>query len=184
MDIEQQEIVNHALSNKENLQVALAVCGAYNELKKEIIKNFSVYLEPLLVDFGFETDFSDWNNRTLGSYTGFFCYKSNWHKGVKIRVEAQTGGCKDYIFGLNDVNKFADNQTRSNLFNKCNNALNCNGKKSPNWVWYKDLPNEYQNFDKTVTLFALYEKEKFAAYLLTEIKKLGAVLDSEIAKTE
>lgn len=184
MNIEQQEIVNHALSSKENLQVALAVGGAYDELKKKIIKDFSAYLESLLKDLGFETDFSDWNNRTLIGYTGFSCYKSNWHEGVNIRVEAQNGGYYNYIFGLKDNGRLTNSQIRSNVFNKCNNALNCNGSKSPPWIWYKNLPTEYQNFANADTLFALYEKEKFAAYLQAEIEKLAAVLDSEFAKAE
>ena len=184
MNIEQQEIINHALSSKENLEVALAVCGSYDELKKKIIKDFSAYLEHLLKDLGFETDFSDWNNRTLGSYTGFSCYKSNWHEGVKIRVEAQNGGYYNYIFGLKDNGRLNNSQTRSNVFNKCNNALNCNGSKSPPWIWYKNLPNEYKDFDNAKTFFALHDKKVFADYLLAEIEKLGAVLDSELAKTE
>ena len=184
MNIEQHEIINHALSSNENLQVALAVCGAYEELKKKIIKDFSVYLESLLVEFGVESDFSDWRNRTLEPYTGFLCYKLNWHEGVKIKVEAQTGGYNKYIIGLNDRNRLTDSQTKGIFYNKCNNAFNCTGLKSPDWIWYIYLPDEYRNFDNAKTFFALHEKKVFAAYLLTEIKKLGAVLDSEFPKAE
>ena len=183
MDIEQQEIVNHALSSKENLQVAVAVCGAYNELKKKIIKDFSAHLEHLLLELGFETDFSDWNNRSLDYYTGFSCYKLNWPKGMEIRVEAQNGGFYNYIIGVKDKNILVDSQFSEILFNKCNEVLKTVGGKSKVWPWYKNLLDRYRSFEKE-PLLVIYEKNEFSQYLLSEINGIAKVVENELANTK
>ena len=181
MNIEQQEIINHALSSKENLHIAVAVGKTYNELREFLIREFSKYLEQKLKEKEWETNFSYWNDKPLGSYSGFTVRKENWQKNIVIALEPQTKGEANYIIGIIGKKSNVAEPLRKDLFNKCNEVIS-HGSQSAGWIWYKYVLDEYRNFDNADTLFTLYEKEKFAAYLLAEIEKLGDVVDSELVK--
>ncbi len=181
MNIEQQEIINHALSSKENLHIAVAVGKTYNELREFLIREFSKYLEQKLKEKEWETNFSWWNNKPLGSRTGFSSRKETWPENIVIALEPQMAGVSDYILVIIGKKANIAEPLRKDIFNRCNESVNLGGQNS-DWIWSKYLPEEYRNFDNADTLFALYEKEKFAAYLLAEIEKLGVVVDGELLK--
>ena len=182
MNIEQQEIINHALISKENLHIALAVGKSYDTLRELLIRNFAKYLEQKLKEKEWETNFSWWNNKPFGKSTGFMCRKESWPNNIKIYTES-TDGQTNYYVGVFDEKNDVVDYSRNDIFNKCNESIS-QGSKSSGYIWRKYLPDEYRNFDNADTFFALNKKEAFSAYLLAEIEALGAVVDSELAKAK
>ncbi len=179
MDIQQQEIINHALSSTENLNIMISVGQAYAKWRELLVKNLSNYLEEKLKAQKWETNFT-WSKAPLANYTGFTCRKEHWPAHLQIVFEAQLGGDKDYIIGI--VGQKENKLMIMSLFNQCNVEMG-NGKQKGSWMWYRSPPSKYCNFDTADTLFLLHEKYEFADYLLSEIDQLAKVIDSILGET-
>ncbi len=180
MNIQQQEIINHAFSSKENLHLAICVGQAYDELREKIIRGLSAYIESALKDKGWETNFTQantrrlWNTSPLANYTGFICYRKSWPENLHIGVESESG---NYIIGINVVQGSLSDNLRNSLSHSCNTNIGVGTTKNPNWPWHRRLSEKYVNFNDAETLLLLHEKQEFLDYLFSEIELIESIVD-------
>ena len=142
---ERDIILDHALENKENLEIALDVGSVYDDLRRLISEAFYRDLQRCLEK---HLDLSQWEFITLFGGSSFGCAKKSWGQryivGMTLYDDAQAkticfgvlGAKKKSSKGIAGLKKAIDTQTMK-------------GKSDPYWEWYCDL-KPYWDPEKTL----------------------------------
>ena len=171
---ERDIILKHALE-KENLETALDIGFAFDDLRKKIIVGFLNKLEEFILDR--LPDASEWKidrslvDAPLDTYSFFGFKKSAWNDKYRVAFQSQATDAGKVIIG---VCRQYDKKTETGarridlLFQELNNIRE--GSRSNWWEWYHFLDDRYRDWGTKDGLMELKLHEDDA------IDKLGSSL--------
>jgi hypothetical protein len=172
MNLETTEIIQHAKASEENMRVALAVGLAFDELRKELIRDFAGAFEKKLREEDWAKDGiidNHWHKDQRISYR-----ENHWPDKVFVSFSVESGKCISGVVAPRDENakkqdKFAGEQTWECIKQHFSGT---HWDKVGNW-WtsYHEVP-KYGNFKSLDTLMAIYKKDEMISTLLKEFEQL------------
>lgn len=178
MNLYQNEIIEHAKKSDRNMRVAILAGFSFQELRNSLIRDFANAMMHELKKRDWEdVDVHWWLDNPIGTFTGMTCRQSCWPQGVCVAIEAQSGGMRDYIFGVKAEKDKVNEDVRNDIVDNLNTSFLI-GKPSNLWPWYRELDVRYRNFDSEETLMALYRREAMLNDLVGDVERIGEVLDS------
>lgn len=186
--LEIDALVAAARKNADFMHSAIRVGLAFDALQKCVINDFANELNLALSKGDRRVDLSDWLTTPTGAWTGFSARREQWPDGIMLRVEAQSGGTRDYIVGVKAPTKetpnvavpFVSEAMRAEILSAANKRLG-EGKSSPGWAWYQSVDREWRDFSTTSALDALVEKNTLIASISTTIAILEEATDEALA---
>ena len=93
---EKELIVDYVFQNENNLEIALKVCSAFNEIREKIITDF---LKELEIALKLDDEWEITNNFKRGYACTFFIAKKGWGKTYQIGFRGSSGA-RNFIIGI------------------------------------------------------------------------------------
>lgn len=180
-----KEIVDHALQSDENLSLAIKIHNAYEDIKMQLIKNFTV---TLLISLQKELPEEEWeiNIQTLidkpaAASSGLFINRINYNKGLEVGIEAGLDNARLFsfvVFGKESESLSKDqiNEIKVQLNNKIGSELITNEQEV---IWQRHVRADLKNWDNEVALLKLKNGDAldyFSNELISIVKVVDAIL--------
>ena len=193
---ERMMILEHALE-KENLETALDIGFAFDDLRERIIVGFLSKLEKSVLGILRQRrDGSEWhvsgNFRCspLESYASFSFGKKTWGNQYGVALQSHAANACEVIIGVerwydDKTNKGARRfQPKDHLRKKLNHKIR-NGVANDNryWEWRHHLDDPYRNWNGKETLIKLHNGEAvkvIGLYLVKIIKVAAPIIDRHV----
>lgn len=166
-------VVEHALSSKRNLGLAIDVALAYGEIHASVLRNGMNEVERL-VRSGLDSDDvrieNDFVTDPLGRDAGLYVRRAEWLPGVRVGLEAEGANHRKGFLGVTrDQNVTHDVPSTATL----SEALGRPGKTNPWWLWWDYLNEPYLQWDSKEALVRFWSPEsgssEAATYLSDQI---------------
>lgn len=171
-------VVNHALTDSENLGVALDIAYAYEEIRNRIIRGALRDVEAQLreaigaanleVNNQFEESISD-------SYTGFWVRNRAWPQELLLGIEAQARVARNFCIGVAGANHDID---RAQLKADLEHALNRKTNESGAWLSWHWLDSPLRSWDNSDILLDFFGKGPATRELVRLFKERIAIIDT------
>lgn len=183
-----QEIVEHALLNVENLSLAINVHDAYEDIKQRLIKNFTqsllVSLQEKLPEEEWEINIQTLIDKPAAASSGLFINRINCHKGLEVGIEAGLDNARLFsfvVFGKESESLSKDqiNEIKVQLNNKIGSELIT---KEQEVIWQRHVRADLKNWDNEVALLKLKNGEALD-YFSNELNSIVNVVDAILIKS-
>ena len=177
-------IVDYALKDDTNLEVAVKIASAFDDISKRIIIDFLYALENILKQS--LDDHDQWiitnelKNDVFAKDKGFYIEKRAWKGNYQIGIQSLQYGARKFIIGLGkdkmlspieggNLKKQIDEQYRPGLADEW-------------WEWYRNVEGDYETWDNEKVLIDMYRKEKAVNYFKGPIITIARIASPVIDK--
>ena len=187
---EREIILEHALE-KENLETALDIGFAFDDLRKKIIVGFLNKLEEFILDR--LADASEWKidrslvDSPLTTYSSFGFEKSAWNDKYGVAFQPQAKDARKVIIGVwrqyNTSTKEGAPIVQEGRLKRTLDDKIHPGRDSKYWEWYHDLKDPYQDWNTTEALIKLHNSEggnEIGQELLNIIEVAAPIIDEHV----
>lgn len=183
-----QEIVDHAILNVENLSLAIKIHNAYEEIKKRLIKNFTqsllVSLQEKLPEEEWEINIQTLIDKPAAASSGLFINRRNWPKGLEVGIEAGLDNARLFsfvVFGKESESLSKDqiNEIKVQINNKIGSELITTNQEV---IWQRHVRADLKNWDNEVALLKLKNGEALG-YFTNELISIVNVVDAILIKS-
>ena len=178
---ERKMIVEHALENKENLEIALDVGSVYDDLRKQLIKGFATGLKECLKNhLGIEwVCIEDGLVRDpLGPSTdnslGFA--KKSWNREYGIGIQPETRENKCYKVGVYTGRENDSDFPIKYLHKRMLERTGKEGSKDIEWIWRHALNND----DLLIKMYTGEAVTEFAGLIKEIIEVAAQIIDEHV----
>ncbi|MBI1745611.1 MAG: hypothetical protein HYR55_03380 [Acidobacteria bacterium] len=181
---EREIVIEHALENENNLDIALDIAFAYTELRRRIIVAF---LEKLELFVRQQLDESQWNLHSklranpFEHYAGFFVTKKAWREQYRVELSSEKYGATYLIIG---IAKQAETLRSIESLKQTLDTQIRQGRASTWWDWYHQLENPYGDWDNKEALVKMYDGtavEDLGAYFLRIVTVAAPEIDKHVS---
>ena len=204
---EEEIILEHALSNQEDLDTTLDIAFAFSELRRRIIVGFLEKLGTFVLDeFRRRSDDeSEWEividdyhrdlrSSPLEKYLRFGFGKTSWRRQYGVALEPHKDNACDVRIGVwreyNQTTKMGAPRFQPNglLRDELNHRIRNGGTNdNPYWEWHYALDAPYRNWNTKEALIKLYNGQKavedLGQYFVSIIEKAAPIIDKHVRKS-
>ena len=164
-------ILDYALSNSENLRIALLICEQYSNLRRVIVDKFEQQVcEELRQRCGKEWQIDP--RSFFKAEEGIRLLKPAWKGKFDICVAADSSDATDIFVGVK--NYFSSNQGKDGrLFCELNKHFR-QGKVGSSWEWYAYL-EQYRDWNSADILVALHDDRAVVDEIVYQLCRIQTV---------
>jgi len=153
-DYDKAVVLEYALRNQHNLEIALRVGVQFDNLRKELLKRFGdLIVETISKDL--TPAWTIKNHGMFGREEGVRIFKSSWNGKYWIELASDKDGGEDFWLGVRD-------HTQSLRINEeCKKRLDASGKSyspTPEFPWWRPL-QRYRNLGSIENLVTLHASD-------------------------
>lgn len=188
-----KEIVDHALQSVGNLELAIKVATAFEDIKKQLIKNFAELLaDTLLVRLQENLPGNEWiiisNTLATKPFDECSCLiikNKNWPESLEVGIEAGRKNSKFFafcIFGKESAILTKDklNQIKTKLQNEIGAERI---SESQDIVWQRMVGADLKDWDNEEALLKLKNGEALS-YFIGELVSISNIVNSICNSTQ
>lgn len=174
-------IVNYALRDEGNLEVACKIAFAFDEIRKKIITDFVDFLENTLREtLGDEWKIkNDLKENVFARWRGLYVSKKEWGDNYSIGISSQRTGPKDFMMLVTTrIKEPIDGGKLKNLLDeKYGQGMSYPG--SSEWChWVDDM---YRDWDSEEVLIKMnFKKVEVASHFKERILRVKEIAEQVI----
>jgi len=167
-------IVDYALENESNLEIALKIAFAFNEIRKKIIIDFLDALENALRE-SLDNEWTIQNNLkkdVFAKWKGCYIAKKKWQDICLIGIESDSSDAKNFFV---TVRKNKEQIPEAIGGGKLKNLLDKEyrpGSGGEQWIYWKYFEGIYRNWDEEVLIKMSFKKDEIVRYFKEQILRI------------
>lgn len=176
---EKELIASYVLQNEGNLEVALKIAFAFDEIRKKIILDF---LEALEKDLSKSLDHkwvikNDLKENVFDHWRGLYITKNEWREDLLYRIgfASEKYGARGFIIGV--TKKQESQPIEGGKLNKLLGEKYKPGLASSHWEWYQWVEGNYGNWDNEEVLIKMYQKQETVSYFKEQILRIKEIAE-------
>jgi len=185
-------IVDYALKDQHNLEIALKIGIAFDEIRKRIITDFLDALENALrgsldnekwtiLDNLKEIVLKEgiWSSKNKGCYIT----KKEWQSTCLIGIESDTNGARNFFISVRKNQKEILKPTESgNLKNLLDNEYKKGSSGGP-WLYYRYFDGIYRDWNnEEILIDMIFKKDETVSYFKEPILTIAKIVTPLIDK--